>query len=89
LRMRLGRLGIKKVVFSSFKALCCSAVMGMAVYFTYHSEFWTTHQFPAHKVVVLAASIVSGVFVFFFVSYLLKSAELSSLWEGFKGGKNP
>lgn len=89
LRMRLGRLGIKKVAFSSCKALCCSAVMGMAVYFTYHSEFWTTHQFPAHGVVVLAASIVSGVFVFFFVSYLLKSAELASLWEGFKRGKKP
>ncbi len=89
LRMRLGRLGIKKVVFSSSKALCCSAVMGMVVYLTYHSEFWAAHQFPAHGVVVLAASIVSGVFVFFFFSYLLKSAELSSLWEGFKRGKNP
>jgi putative peptidoglycan lipid II flippase len=89
LRMRLGRLGIRKVVFSSFKALVCSAVMGMAVYFTYHSEFWTTHQFPANGVVVLAASIVSGVFVFFFCSYLLKSDELSSLWEGVKRGNNP
>lgn len=87
LRMRLGKLGMKKVAFSSIKILCSSAVMGIMVHLTYHSTFWVAHRFPAHEVMVLMASIVSGILVFFFSSYLLKSAELLSLWESFKKGK--
>lgn len=87
LRMRLGRLGIKKVVLSLIKVLCSSAIMGTMVHLIYHSRFWITHRFPAHEVVVLAASIISGVMVFLFCSYLVKNPELFSLWESFKKGK--
>ena len=88
LRMRLGRLGIKKVIFSLVKILLSSGVMGMVVYLTYHSEFWVIHRFPVHDVVVLITSIFSGVMVFLFLSYLFKSAELSSLWEELRRGKS-
>lgn len=87
LRMRLGRLGIKKVVFSLVKILLSSVVMGIVVHLAYHSELWVIHRFPAHDVVVLIASIFSGVIVFFFCSYLLKSAELLFLWESLRKGK--
>jgi putative peptidoglycan lipid II flippase len=87
LRMRLGRLGIKKVVFSLVKILLSSVVMGIVVHLAYHSELWVIHRFPAHDVVVLIASIFSGVIVFFFCSYLLKSTEVLFLWESLRKGK--
>lgn len=88
LRMRLGRLGVKKVVFSSVKISFSSAIMGIVVHFTYHSEFWVTHRLPLQNVVALGVSIFSGVVIFAFCSYLLKSAELLSLWESFRKGRN-
>jgi len=89
LRMRLGKLGLKKVMFSLVKILFSSVVMGTTVYIIYHSKFWLTHRFPAQEVIVLIISIISGVMVFLFCCYLLKSDEILSLWESLqKGGGN-
>ena len=87
LRMRLGRLGIKKVFFSTGRILLSSFIMGIIVRYTYHSELWGFYRFPLHDVMVLLVSVASGVVVFFFCSYLLRSSELFSLWESFKKGK--
>lgn len=88
LRMRLGKLGIKKVIFSSVKILLSSAAMGTIVYLTYQNEFFVFKSFPMHDVIALCASIFSGVSVFALCSYLLKSDELFSLWDSFKKRKH-
>jgi len=87
LRMRLGKLGIKKVIFSSVKILLSSAAMGIIVYLTCQNEFFVSKSFPMHDVIALCLSIFSGVVVFALCSYMLKSDELFSLWESFKKGK--
>jgi putative peptidoglycan lipid II flippase len=88
LRMRLGKLGIKKVVFSSVKILLSSAAMGIIVYLTHQNEFFVYKSFPMHDVIALCASMFSGVVVFALCSYILKSDELFSLWDSFKKGKH-
>jgi putative peptidoglycan lipid II flippase len=88
LRIRLGKLGIRKGISSFAKTIVSSAVMGSAVHFTYHGKFWLSHRLPAHEGVVLMASIVSGVMVFFLCSYLLKSEELLYLWKNARRGKS-
>jgi len=88
LRMRLGKLGIKKVIFSSAKILLSSTAMGIIVYLTCQNEFFVSKSFPMHDVIALCASIFSGVSVFALSSYLLKSDELFSLWDSLKKGKH-
>jgi hypothetical protein len=61
--------------------------MGSAVYFSYYNSFWTSLNFPLSPVVSLTTSILVGVGVFIFCSYVLKSAELLSLWESIKEEK--
>jgi putative peptidoglycan lipid II flippase len=88
LRIRLGKLGIRKGLSSFAKTIVSSAVMGGAVHFTYHGKFWLGYRLPAHEGIVLMASIVSGVMVFFLCSYLLKSEELLYLWKNARKGKS-
>jgi putative peptidoglycan lipid II flippase len=87
LRRRLGKLGMKKVIFSSVKILLSSAAMGIIVYLTCQNEFFVSKSFPMHEVIALCSSMFSGVVVFALCSYILKSDELFSLWESFKKGK--
>ena len=87
LRVRLGKLGLKKVIFSSVKILFSSLLMGVVVYGIYHARLWASFQFPARELVILLTSIVLGVIVFFTCAVLLKSEELFSLWEGVRGEK--
>lgn len=87
LRMRLGKLGIKRLVFSTMKIILSSAAMGVVVYLTHQQEFFVPKSFPMHDGVVLCVSIFSGIMVFTFCSYLLKSDELFSLWTSLKQKK--
>ncbi len=81
LRVRLGRLGMKKVGGSALRVLVSSAVMGVVVYGTHRSGFWMTHYVPGHEAVVLSVSICLGVVTFLICSLLLKCEEVHSLWE--------
>ena len=81
LRIRLGRLGIKNIIYSLGKIVINSTVMGVAVYLSYYT-------FPFPGVTSLAVSILLGIIVFISCSYLLKCEELLSLWGHIKLGKN-
>jgi hypothetical protein len=87
LRIRLGRLNIRKLISSVGKVVFSSAVMGSAVYLSYYNSYWTSLSFPLSRVVSLTTSILVGVGVFIFCSYVLKSPELLSLRESIKAGK--
>ena len=87
LRRRLGKLGMKTVLFSSLKVLLSSAAMGMIVYLTHQRESFVFRNFPMHDVVALFASVFLGIVIFALCSYVLKSGELFSLWESFQKGK--
>jgi len=87
LRIRLGRLKIKRLVSSVGKIIISSAVMGIGVYLTFYNSYWASSSFPFSRVVAITTSILVGVGVFAFSSYLLKSPELSSLWGGVKEGR--
>jgi putative peptidoglycan lipid II flippase len=81
LRVRLGRLGIKKILQSLGKIVLASAIMGGAVFYSY-SMFSTPGAVP------LLTSIVLGISVFIVCAYMLRCAELISLWEHIRFGKN-
>ena len=89
LRVRLGQLGLTKLIGSTGKTLCSSAAMGVVVYLIYQAAFWDRLTLPLHEVVTLLASISSGIFVYFLCSYILKSSELLSLWASIRKGKSP
>jgi hypothetical protein len=84
----LGRLNIRKLISSVGKIVFSSGVMGVAVYLSYYNSFWAFHRFPLSRVVSLTTSILVGVGVFTFCSYVLKSPELLSLWESIKQRKH-
>lgn len=81
LRVRLGRLGIKNIVYSLGKVVLSSTFMGVAVYLSYY-------KFPLPDIAALAVSILMGVVVFIVCSYLLKCEELLSLLDNSTFGKN-
>ena len=81
LRIRLGRLGLKNIIYSLGKVVISSTFMGVVVYLSYY-------RFPFSGVTSLAVSILLGIIVFISCSYLLKCEELLSLLENSRLGKN-
>jgi len=81
LRIRLGRLGIKNIIYSLGKIVINSTVMGVVVYLSYYT-------FPFPGVTALTVSILLGIVIFISCSYLFKCEELLSLRGHFKLGKN-
>ena len=81
LRIRLGSLGIKNIIYSLGKVVVASTVMGAVVYLSYY-------RFPFPDIVSLTVSILLGIIVFISCSYLLKCEELLSLLENSRLGKN-
>jgi putative peptidoglycan lipid II flippase len=81
LRFRLGRLGMKNIVYSLAKIVTSSTFMGVAVYLSYYK-----FSFPGFT--ALGVSILIGIVVFISCSYILKCEELLSLLENSKFGKN-
>ena len=81
LRVRLGRLGIKNILFSLGKVVLASVIMGGVVFYSYG-------VFSTPGVVPLVISILLGITVFIVFSYILKCEELLSLWKHIKSGKN-
>jgi putative peptidoglycan lipid II flippase len=81
LRVRLGRLGIKNILYSLGKVVLASVIMGGAVFYCYG-------LFTLAGVVPLLISIILGIAVFIGCAYMLRCTELISLWEHIKSGKN-
>ena len=87
LRIRLGRLHIRKLISSVGKVLFSSAVMGAVVYFSYYNSYRASLTSPLSQVVSLGTSMLVGVFVFIFCSYALRNPELLSLRDSITKGR--
>ena len=81
LRVRLGRLGIKNILYSLGKVVLASVIMGGVV-------FYFNSTFSSPGVIPLLISIFLGITFFAVCAYILRCAELLSLWELIKSGKN-
>jgi putative peptidoglycan lipid II flippase len=69
LKKRIGRLGLKKILFSSSKSLFASVITGIAA--------WNACRISENLFISVSISIISGLVVFAAVSYMLKSEELN------------
>jgi putative peptidoglycan lipid II flippase len=81
LRVRLGRLGIKNILYSLGKVILASIVMGGVVYYSYGA-------FSISGVLPLVISIFLGITVFAVCAYLLRCEELLSFREHIKFQKD-
>ncbi|MBI5286448.1 MAG: murein biosynthesis integral membrane protein MurJ [Deltaproteobacteria bacterium] len=79
LRRRIGRVGGMAIISSAFKIAIASLFMGIWVYLISLLGEWSTDGVTLEKVIVLTGAIISGAGLFFFVTQILKSPELSFL----------
>jgi putative peptidoglycan lipid II flippase len=71
LKKRIGRLGLKKILFSSSKSLFASVITGIAA--------WNACGISKNLFISVSIAIISGLVTFTAVSYMLKSEELNLL----------
>jgi putative peptidoglycan lipid II flippase len=69
LKKRIGKLGLKQILFSSLKALLASVITGITA--------WNVCRISENLFISVPVSIFSGLIVFAAVSYALKSEELN------------
>lgn len=70
LRKRIGKLGLKKIVFSGIKSVISAAATGAAA--------WYMCAVSDNLFIAVPAAVISGVLVFLIFSKLLKSEELET-----------
>lgn len=75
LRIKIGRIGIYKILNSTFKNLTASAVMGIVCYFII--------QIKIPLFLSLTIAIIAGLLIFIGVSKLIKSPEIEQLLSAF------
>jgi len=75
LRIKIGRIGIYKILNSTFKNLIASAVMGIVCYFII--------QIKIPLFLSLTIAIIAGLLIFIGVSKLIKSPEIEQLLSAF------
>jgi putative peptidoglycan lipid II flippase len=73
LKKRIGRLGLKKILFSSSKSLFASIITGITA--------WSVCRISENLFISVPISIISGLAAFVAVSYILKSEELNSFMQ--------
>ncbi|MDR3071842.1 MAG: murein biosynthesis integral membrane protein MurJ [Endomicrobium sp.] len=79
LRKRIGRLGLKKILFSTFKSLIASVITGVVA--------WNMCKISEKLFISVPTSIVLGLITFITVSYILKSEELETFMHIFSKKK--
>jgi putative peptidoglycan lipid II flippase len=75
LKKRIGKLGIKKILFSSSKSLFASVITGITT--------WNVCRISENLFISVSISIISGLVVFAVASYMLKSEELNLFMQFF------
>ena len=75
---RLGRMGGRKILRSTFKLVFAAIPMGIIVYFL-NDFLYDPHAMLMHRLTVLFACIFSGVVSFSVISHWLKNEELAFL----------
>ncbi|MDD5101760.1 MAG: murein biosynthesis integral membrane protein MurJ [Endomicrobiaceae bacterium] len=72
LRVRIGKMGIKKIIASSIKGLIAASIMGLISYEIIKLQFATLF-------ISLIISIIAGIISFVVIAKLLKSPEIEQL----------
>lgn len=85
LRKRIGRIGAKRILGSSFKVAAASVLMGVAAYYICINGGWDMAGNYHRKVLLLTSGIGGGVTVFIVSSYMFRSEELLSVISLIKG----
>src|SRR5699024_3069136 len=76
LRKKIGNLGLKAMTQSAVKILISSFIMGVGVYFTYHSLMTALDPSRFIELILVALSILLGLAIYFVCLYLFKVEEL-------------
>jgi putative peptidoglycan lipid II flippase len=77
LRKKLKRVDAKRIAQSVLKIIFASCIMGIAGGILLHGTLWQTHGNTFIKVFYLSGTIMICGVIYFSLSYLLKSEELS------------
>jgi putative peptidoglycan lipid II flippase len=75
LKFRIGRLGLKKILFSAFKSFSASVITGIVA--------WSVCKISKNLFISVPTAIICGLISFILVSYILKSEELKILLRHF------
>ncbi len=81
LRKRIGKIGLKKILWTTLKILLACLVMGFAAYEICLSSLWEQKGMIMMKVFRLFCGISGGMIAYFIMSKLLKIEELSTILE--------
>jgi len=76
LRKKIGNLGLKAMTQSSVKIFISSLIMGVVVYFSYHSFVAILNPSRLLELVLVLLTVGIGVIVYLLALYLLKVEEL-------------
>jgi len=76
LRKKIGNLGLRAMTQSSVKILISSLIMGVVVYFTYHSLIATLSPSRLVELILVFLTVLIGVSVYIAALYLFKVEEL-------------
>ncbi len=91
-RRRVGRLGLKRLVFSVMRMCAGSIAMGLSAWFFASLATWDVKGQITEKIFYMTAAIVIGAVTFALVTRLLGSTELRAITTPFmgrfKGGKD-
>lgn len=77
LRKRIGKIGLKKIIFSGIKSFIAAAATGVAA--------WYVCKVSDIVFISVPAAILAGAATFFIIAKLLKSEELDIVVQMFKG----
>lgn len=79
LRKRIGRMGGRMILSSTIKVVIASLLMGLGVYYISLMGEWSTSGISLEKIAILTMALISGVGLYLFMVFILRSPELSFL----------
>ncbi|GHT40147.1 putative lipid II flippase MurJ [Endomicrobiia bacterium] len=80
LKKRIGKIGLKKILFSSLKSLLAAVGTGIAA--------WNICKILTNLFIAVPAAITLGLTTFIVISYIIKSEELKTFTHIFSKNKN-
>lgn len=84
---KVGKVIDRSVIISFFKSLMASISTGVAAYYISTFADWKISGVNSGKIVVVTSSMLAGVVVYLFSSFLLKSEEVGYILRVLKGRK--
>lgn len=84
LRKKIGSIGTKKIFSSFIKTLFASLLMGFTGWIITRNPLWSESGGDIKKVLYLSIGLLSCIFIYFLVSYFLKSEEMGYIIKKIK-----